>query len=44
MSRKTDAYKIGETRMWDVGGDSFDLFLIVVNFAMHCFYLFLKKF
>jgi hypothetical protein len=44
MSRKTDAYKIGETRMWDVGGDSFDLFLIVVNFAMHCFYLFFKKF
>jgi len=24
MSRKTDAYKTGETRMWDVGGDSFD--------------------
>ena len=24
MSRKTDAYKTGETTMWDVGGDSFD--------------------
>ena len=24
MSRKTYAYKTGETRMWDVGGDSFD--------------------
>ena len=24
LSRRTDAYKKGETRMWDVGGDSFD--------------------
>lgn len=24
LSRRSDAYKIGETRMWDVGGDSFD--------------------
>ncbi|GJN24856.1 hypothetical protein PR202_gb12625 [Eleusine coracana subsp. coracana] len=24
LSRRTDAYKTGETRMWDVGGDSFD--------------------
>ncbi|WVZ75381.1 hypothetical protein U9M48_023437 [Paspalum notatum var. saurae] len=24
LSRRTDAYKIGETRMWDVRGDSFD--------------------
>ena len=30
--------------MWDVRGDSFDLFLIVANFAMHCFiYLFILK-
>ena len=47
MSRKKDAYKtggLGETRMWDVRGDSFDLFLIVANFAMHCFiYLFILK-
>ena len=46
MSRKKDAYKtggLGETRMWDVRGDSFDLFLIVANFAMHSFYLFILK-
>jgi hypothetical protein len=24
LSRKTNAYKTGETRFWDVGGDSFD--------------------
>jgi hypothetical protein len=24
LSRRSDAYKTGETRMWDVGGDSFD--------------------
>jgi hypothetical protein len=24
LSRRSDAYKSGETRMWDVGGDSFD--------------------
>ncbi|CAD6239061.1 unnamed protein product [Miscanthus lutarioriparius] len=24
LSRRTDAYKTGETRMWDVGGGSFD--------------------
>ncbi|XP_062196874.1 uncharacterized protein LOC133899819 [Phragmites australis] len=24
LSRRTDAYKKGESRMWDVGGDSFD--------------------
>ncbi|XP_066336805.1 putative transcriptional regulator tpeD [Miscanthus floridulus] len=24
LSRRTDAYKTGETMMWDVGGDSFD--------------------
>jgi hypothetical protein len=24
FSRRTDAYKKGETMMWDVGGDSFD--------------------
>ncbi|WVZ56169.1 hypothetical protein U9M48_006740 [Paspalum notatum var. saurae] len=24
LSRRTDAYKTGETRMWDVGGDAFD--------------------
>ncbi|XP_039831327.1 uncharacterized protein LOC120692156 isoform X2 [Panicum virgatum] len=24
LSRRTDAYKKGETRMWNVGGDSFD--------------------
>jgi len=24
LSRRTDAYKTGETGMWDVGGDSFD--------------------
>jgi len=24
LSRRTEAYKSGETRMWDVGGDSFD--------------------
>ena len=24
LSRRTDAYKKGDTRMWDVGGDSFD--------------------
>ncbi|GJM90739.1 hypothetical protein PR202_ga07047 [Eleusine coracana subsp. coracana] len=24
LSRRTEAYKIGEIRMWDVGGDSFD--------------------
>jgi hypothetical protein len=26
LSRRSDAYKKGETRMWDVGGDSFDSF------------------
>jgi hypothetical protein len=24
LSRRTEAYKKGETRMWDVGGDSFE--------------------
>jgi hypothetical protein len=24
LSRRTEAYKNGETRMWDVGGDSFE--------------------
>jgi hypothetical protein len=24
LSRRSDAYKKGETRMWDIGGDSFD--------------------
>ena len=35
--------RLGETRMRDVRGDSFVLFLIVANFAMHSFYLFILK-